>query len=202
MIAQIQLLDQDPEKCIAILNKNKLPIISKGNEFISTIVKRGGGIRDMQAYSLDPIDSTPYHNCKMTICNLYVDVKEAMGANIVNTLSERISPFISEITGARTGLCILSNLSETRLTKAYFEVPITSLKWKGVQGEEVAARLIQAYEFARRDVHRAVTHNKGIMNGIDAVAVATGQDWRALEASCHAYASFSMLIIRKWNKRI
>jgi len=175
--------------------KNKATIIAKGNEFIPFMVSIGGGIKDMKAYALDPpAESMPPHNCRMTICNLYVDVKEAMGANIVNTIAERISPFISEITHARTGICILSNLSESRLARSYFEVPTSIMKWKGVSGEEVATRLIQTYEFAKRDIHRTVTHNKGIMNGIDAVAIATGQDWRAIEAACHTYAYFSKLM--------
>ena len=138
----------------------------------------------------------------MTICNLYIDVKDAMGANIVNTLAERIAPYIQELTKARVGISILSNLNENRLTRSYFEIPCDALKWKEYAGTEVAKRMIQTYEFARRDIHRAVTHNKGIMNGIDAVAIACGQDWRAIEAGCHSYAFFSNPFIRNWRKKI
>jgi hydroxymethylglutaryl-CoA synthase len=110
-----------------------------------------------------------------------------MGANIVNTVAEGIAPTLEQITGARVGLKILTNLCLQRITRVQFKIPVEQLKWKGVDGRVVAERIIEAYNFADDDPFRAATHNKGVMNGIDAVAIALGQDWRAIEASAHAY---------------
>ena len=104
-------------------------------------------------------------------------------------MAEGVAPFISKMTGAQVGLRIISNLGNERLTTASFKIPLERLEYKGFSGTEVAERIVEAYEWAKDDKYRAVTHNKGIMNGIDAVAVATGQDWRAIEAACHAWAS-------------
>jgi len=111
-----------------------------------------------------------------------------MGANCASTVAEGVAPFLSELTGGRIGLRIVSNLNVERISKASFRIPVHMLAYKSLSGKEVAARIIEAYEWAEVDPYRATTHNKGIMNGIDAVALATGQDWRAIEAAAHAWA--------------
>ena len=110
-----------------------------------------------------------------------------MGANIVNTIAEGIAPSLEQVTNARVGLKILTNLCVQRITRVQFKIPVDQLKWKGVEGRVVAERVVEAYHFADDDPFRAATHNKGAMNGVDAVAIAVGQDWRAIEASAHAY---------------
>jgi degradative hydroxymethylglutaryl-CoA reductase len=111
-----------------------------------------------------------------------------MGANCASSVAEGVAPLLSEITGGRIGLRIVSNLNVERIVKASFSIPVSMLAYKALSGEEVANRIIEAYEFAEVDEYRSTTHNKGIMNGIDAVAIATGQDWRAIEAAAHVWA--------------
>jgi hydroxymethylglutaryl-CoA reductase len=111
-----------------------------------------------------------------------------MGANLINTVAEGIAPLIEEITGGKVYLRILSNLAVRRLGRASCRIPVPALAAFGMSGDEIAEGVLQASRFASADPYRAATHNKGIMNGIDAVAVATGQDWRALEAGAHAFA--------------
>lgn len=113
-----------------------------------------------------------------------------MGANITNTLCEKTKDFISKM-GIKTGIAILSNYCVERKALSFFEIPIKDMGWKGVSGLEVAEKIMEAYNFARVDKYRATTHNKGIMNGIDSVCLATGQDWRAVESAAHTYASRS-----------
>lgn len=110
-----------------------------------------------------------------------------MGANITNTISEKAKEIINGL-GIKTGISILSNYCVNRRAISTFKLPVSALNWKGVAGEEVAKKIIEAYNFARNDKFRAVTHNKGIMNGIDAICLATGQDWRAVESAAHAFA--------------
>lgn len=113
-----------------------------------------------------------------------------MGANITNTICEKTKEIISKM-GVKTGIAILSNYSTERRAFSYFELPIKDMGWKGVDGIEVAEKVLEAYRFAQSDRYRAATHNKGVMNGIDSVCIATGQDWRAVESSAHAFASRS-----------
>lgn len=126
----------------------------------------------------------------MLVVEVLIDVNEAMGANIVNTVLEHMASKVQDITGERVGIKILSNLCVHRMAQARFSIPLQKMGWKEVAGDQVAKRVMEAYDFAQMDSFRATTHNKGIMNGIDAVAVATGQDWRAIEAGCHAYACY------------
>ena len=146
-------------------------------------MKRGGGVKNMRYRSLSE---------EMMVVDLFVDVKESMGANLVNTIAENTAPLINEVlqTG-RTALRILSNLCTERMSRSDFRVPVDRLAWKGLSGSEVAHRVQEAYDFARLDEYRATTHNKGVMNGIDAAAIAAGQDWRAIESAAHAYVSLS-----------
>jgi hydroxymethylglutaryl-CoA reductase len=120
--------------------------------------------------------------------HVIVDTGDAMGANATNTLVEGLAPLVEEITGGTACLRILSNLADRRRARAAVRVPVAALGRDGLPGEEVADRMLYAYEFAYADPYRAATHNKGVMNGIDAVGVATGQDWRGIEAGAHAYA--------------
>jgi hydroxymethylglutaryl-CoA reductase len=127
----------------------------------------------------------------MVILHLLVDVRDAMGANTVNTMAETISPLVEKITGGRVKLRILSNLADKRLARASVKIPFSDLGYNSFSGNQVANGIVEACAFAEVDPYRAATHNKGIMNGIDSVVLATGNDWRAVEAGAHAYASRS-----------
>jgi len=122
---------------------------------------------------------------------LILDVRDAMGANAVNTACERIAPRIEKLTGGRVNLRILSNLADRRLARVRCTIPVESLAYEEWSGERVRDGILEAYAFAAADPYRAATHNKGIMNGVDAVVIATGNDWRAMEAGAHAYAARS-----------
>ncbi|KAF9119905.1 hypothetical protein BGW39_011812 [Mortierella sp. 14UC] len=123
------------------------------------------------------------------VVHLHIDVGDAMGANCANTVAEGIAPFLAKMSGGRVGVRILSNLNVDRIAKSTFRLPFSHMGYKSLPGKDVAVRLLEAFEWADLDPYRAATHNKGIMNGIDAVALATGQDWRAIEAGAHAWAS-------------
>ena len=125
----------------------------------------------------------------MLVIHLIYDCRDAMGANMVNTACEALAPLVEEITGGRVNLRILSNLADRRLARARCVVPARSLDTENTPGALVVQRIVEAYALAASDPYRAATHNKGIMNGIDAVALATGNDWRAIEAGAHAYAA-------------
>jgi hydroxymethylglutaryl-CoA reductase len=125
----------------------------------------------------------------MLVVHVLFDTVDAMGANAVNSIAEGLSPMVEEITGGRVNLRILSNLSDRRMARAEGTIPAESLARDGMSGEEVVQRILEAVALAEVDPYRSATHNKGIMNGVDAVALATGNDWRALEAGAHAYAA-------------
>ncbi|VVB99163.1 3-hydroxy-3-methylglutaryl-coenzyme A reductase [uncultured archaeon] len=181
MIGQVQIVGfKTGAKARAGLKKimsRKKGILEKAMSVDSTLVKFGGGPRKLEG----KVISTKAG--KMIIVHLLVDVRDAMGANAVNTMCERISPLLEEISGGKTRLKIISNLAVHRTVKA------KGIWKKEVLGKEVIDAVLDAYEFAANDEFRACTHNKGIMNGIDAVAIATGNDWRAIEAGAHAYAA-------------
>lgn len=149
------------------------------------MVKRGGGVKDIRIREISESINGTYKNYSLDII---LNVCDAMGANITNTISEKAKEIISFM-GIKTGISILSNYCIDRRSISRFKIPVEHLSWKGHAGSEVAEKVMEAYGFAKSDVHRAVTHNKGIMNGIDAVCLATGQDWRAIEGAAHAYAS-------------
>ncbi|MDQ7024777.1 MAG: hydroxymethylglutaryl-CoA reductase, degradative [Anaerolineae bacterium] len=187
MIGQIQLLDiNDPEQAVQIICEHKHQLIEEANRVSGSIVARGGGAIDIETriFTDTPIGS-------MVIIHLLYDTREAMGANAINTAVEHLAPFIEEITGGRVNLRILSNLTDKR--KAYAEgmIPAQILARNNVSGKQVVRSIVEAGIFAEIDPYRATTHNKGIMNGIDAVLIATGNDWRAVEAGVHAYAARS-----------
>ena len=177
-IGQIQVLNVDINKSISIINSNSNEIIQLANSSSKTLPKLGKGAKQVHCKEI----KTP--SSSMLIVELMIDVGDAMGANVTNTMCETVAPLIEKITGGKTLLRILSNYSTKRMvtTTATFDKD-------AVGGEQVVDNMILAFEFADNDVYRAVTHNKGVMNGTISVANATGQDSRAIEAAAHAYAS-------------
>jgi len=179
MIGQVQLVGvKDPEEARRIILENKDQILEIANEQDPVLVKFGGGTRDLEVRILDT-EVGP-----MVITHLLVDVRDAMGANAVNTMAEAVAPTIERLTGGRVYLRIISNLADRRIARAR-----AVFKKEAIGGEEVVDGIVAAYAFAANDPYRACTHNKGIMNGVIALARATGQDTRALEAGAHAYAA-------------
>lgn len=198
MIGQIQILDiSNTTKAISRIKSNKENILKKANKIGGSIIKRGGGAIDIE---IREFQNTAIGN--MLVLHLLYDTRDAMGANAINTAVETIAPYIEELSGGRVNLRILSNLTDKR--KAYAEgiIPKDSLATDNYSGEEAVQSIIEAGIFAEVDPYRATTHNKGIMNGIDAVLIATGNDWRAVEAGAHAYAarSGSYTSLTKWWK--
>jgi hydroxymethylglutaryl-CoA reductase len=190
-IGQIQMLDVDIKSAIQNIQKNSEKILEIANSKSKTLSKIGKGAKEVSCKEI----GTP--NGTMLITELLIDVGDAMGANVTNSMCEAVSPFLEEITGGRALLRILSNYSTRRL------VTVSGIFAKDeVGGEEVVDNIVLAYEFADNDIYRAVTHNKGIMNGIISVANATGQDSRAIEAAANAYASRSgkYRSLTKWAK--
>jgi hydroxymethylglutaryl-CoA reductase len=187
MIGQIQVLDvPDIPAAAAALVTERERILARADEVDPVIRRLGGGARDLIVRVLPETPAGP-----MLVVHLVYDVQDAMGANAVNTACEALAPLIEEITGGRVGLRILSNLADRRLARAECRIPVSALAFNDFPGERVARGIVEAWAFAAADPYRAATHNKGILNGIDAGAIATGQDWRAIEAGAHAYAARS-----------
>ena len=185
MIGQMQVLDvADPWAARFDLLSQKERLLELANEIDPVVVSFGGGARDVEVRVFTDTPLGP-----MLVVHLLYDTRDAMGANTVNTAAEALTPLVEEITGGRVHLRILSNLADRRLARAKCAIPPALLAFGDYEGKEVAQRIVEAYVFAATDPYRAATHNKGIMNGIDAVALACGQDWRAIEAGAHAYAS-------------
>ncbi|MFZ4827263.1 MAG: hydroxymethylglutaryl-CoA reductase, degradative [Phototrophicaceae bacterium] len=181
MIGQIQLLDiADLAASIQQIEAHKTHLLTLANEAGGSIIRRGGGARDLEIHSFE---ETPIG--KMLIVHILFDTRDAMGANAINTVAESLSPELERITDGRAHLRILSNLTDRRKAYARGSVAFSEL---GEDGEQVAKGIIEAAVFAEVDPYRAATHNKGVMNGIDAVVMATANDWRAVEAGAHAYA--------------
>src|SRR5699024_7637981 len=155
------------------------------NSLHPKMVARGGGVDDIEVM----IHPAPDGNHDMVVLHLLVDTCDAMGANLVNTMCEGVAPLVETITGGKVFLRILSNLTDRALVCAAMVLPVDKLAGKGRDGAEVRDGIILANDLAIVDPYRAAPHNKGIMNGVDAVAIATGNDWRALEAAAHAYAA-------------
>jgi hydroxymethylglutaryl-CoA reductase len=164
----------------------KRRILALANRFHPAMVRRGGGAKDLEVRVL-PSPEGPQGEALLVV-HLLIDTREAMGANIVNTVAEGVARLIEELTGGKVYLRILSNLADRRLARSSCQIPVAALSAFELPGEEIAEGVVQASRFGSVDPYRAATHNKGIMNGIDAVAIATGQDWRAIEAGAHAYA--------------
>ena len=185
MIGQIQILDvADLDDATSALMAHKDELIHTANCCDKVIVGLGGGARDIEVRQF-PETSVG----SMLVLHLYYDVRDAMGANTINTALESMAPRVAELSGGRTSLRILSNLADRRTATARCTIPSDSLGTFGLSGTSVARLIEEANAFAVVDPYRAATHNKGIMNGIDAVCIATGNDWRAIEAGAHSYAA-------------
>jgi len=190
-IGQIQMLDVDIPSAISKIKNATNEIIQLANSKSNTLSKMGKGAKEISCKEIDAPSG------KMLIVELLIDVGDAMGANVTNTMCEAVSPLIEKITGGRALLRILSNYSTRRMVKAK-----AIFEKEAVGGEQVVDNIISAFEFADNDVYRAVTHNKGIMNGTIAVANAVGQDSRAIEAAANAYAAQTgkYRSLSKWSK--
>lgn len=190
MIGQIQVLDvSDRARAEARVLAAKDELLRLANRGHKGLCAAGGGAFDVEVRNLEPLGGTDPLGA-MLVVHLLVDVRDAMGANAINTMCERLAPRVAELTGGRIGLRILSNLSDRRLVRVTGRVPLAALEGKGCETALALAKGIEeASVFAERDPYRAATHNKGIMNGVDAALIALGQDWRAIEAGAHAYAA-------------
>jgi len=198
MIAQIQVIH------IPEIHSAKLKILEARQRLLEqaatvdpVLTKLGGGPRDLEVRIFEDSPIGPF-----LVIHLIFDVRDAMGANAINTAAEKLAPTIEEISGGKVHLRILSNLADRRLARARATFHLDQLAFDQFSGEEVRDGIIAAWAFASVDPYRAATHNKGIMNGIDPIVIATGNDWRAIEAGAHAYAArngkYSSLTI--WSK--
>ena len=186
MTGQIQLKvktdhPQEVEVFYKKLVEAKGELLDYANHGMKSLISRGGGTRDIEFYWNDRISSFILH--------VHIHTVDAMGANIVNSICEKLTSPLLDIIPASPGLRILTNLNTRRMTKATCRVQAKYLATEQFSAQEVVQGIVEAYEFAAHDVYRACTHNKGIMNGIDSVVIATGNDWRAVEAGAHAYAA-------------
>ncbi|MBO9469506.1 hydroxymethylglutaryl-CoA reductase, degradative [Endozoicomonas sp. G2_2] len=186
LIGQIQVVNvPHPAHARQALLQHSEEILNLANSLHPNMVARGGGAREIEVHTHG---ATAGHG-DMLVVHLLVDTRDAMGANLVNTMCEGAAPLVEKISGGRVFLRILSNLADRALVRSKAVIPVAELAAGDYSGAEVRDGIILANEFAERDPYRATTHNKGIMNGIDAVAIATGNDWRAIEAAAHAYAA-------------
>ncbi len=187
MIGQIQVLEvANLEAATTAVLNDKARLLVIADEVGGSIVKRGGGARDLEVRLFPETPVGP-----MLVVHLLYDCRDAMGANAVNTATEHLAPHIEALTGGRVNLRILSNLTDRRKARAEGVIPAVELATDTLPGEAVVKAIVEAGAFAEVDPYRAATHNKGIMNGIDPVIIATGNDWRAIEAGAHAYAARS-----------
>ena len=192
MIGQIQILDLvQPEKAQTVLLANKEQILEVANANHPTLLERGGGARDLRVKIIETRVG------KMVICEILADCQDAMGANTMSAMAEETAPLIEELTGGRVLLRILSNLSDLRLARASCSIPKEALG-----GEQIVDNIVAACAFAEADPYRATTHNKGVMNGVSAVILATANDTRAIESGAHAYAARDGRYgsLTKWEK--
>jgi hydroxymethylglutaryl-CoA reductase len=185
MIGQLQVLALDDVHSARLkLLEAKAQLLSAASQVDPVLVRLGGGARDLEVRVIAQSPIGPF-----LVVHLIYDTRDAMGANAVNTACERLAPLVEQITGGRVHLRILSNLADRRLARARCAIPAEALAFESFSGERVRDGIVEAYAFAAADPYRAATHNKGIMNGVDAVVIATGNDWRAIEAGAHAYAA-------------
>ncbi|RCK75581.1 MAG: Hydroxymethylglutaryl-CoA reductase [Anaerolineae bacterium] len=198
MIGQIQILDLvNPYLARHRLLAEKETILAEAARYDPVLQNLGGGPRDIE---VRVIENSPIGT--FLVMHLIMDVRDAMGANAINTAVEKLTPLIEAISGGKVHLRILSNLADKRLARASCVIPVEQLQQEDIPGEVVRDGIIAAWAFAASDPYRAATHNKGIMNGIDAVLIATGNDWRAVEAGAHAYAARSgkYTSLSQWGK--
>ncbi len=200
MIAQIQVLDlEDVEEAGEAILTAKYELLAMCNSLPSTMIKLGGGCKDIMVRSIDSMLG------RMLVVHLLVDTRDAMGANAVNTMAELVSGKIEEITQGRVHLRILSNLATQRLARVEAVFTPEELSDDGTRenGSKIISGILEAHHFAMADPYRATTHNKGVMNAISAIALACGQDWRAIEAGCHAWAAVdtgSYTSMTRWKR--
>jgi hydroxymethylglutaryl-CoA reductase len=181
MTAQVQLDDvPDAAQACERLRQHAAELCALGDAQIPSLKQRGGGMRGIEPRDL---------GAGMLVVHLYVDCRDAMGANIVNGVAEGVAERILELSGGSIGLRILSNLCDQRRVRVRCRVPTAALASNEFSGIEVRDGVVRASRFAERDPYRAATHNKGLMNGLDAVVIATGNDWRAVESGAHAFAA-------------
>jgi hydroxymethylglutaryl-CoA reductase len=186
LIGQIQIVNlKDIESAKQSLRAHRRDIINLANSFHPNMVARGGGAREIELH----VHPLPSSGKPMLVVHLLVDTRDAMGANLVNGMCEGVAPLIESLTGGEVFLRILSNLTDRSLARASCRIPVDKLSGRGYTGQQARDGIIVAADFATVDPYRAATHNKGIMNGIDPIAIATGNDWRAIEAGAHAYAA-------------
>jgi hydroxymethylglutaryl-CoA reductase len=187
MIGQMQLLDLvDLDAAAAAIEKAKKELLVEVANLDPVLQKLGGGPRDLEIRRIEESPIGPF-----LVLHLIYDVRDAMGANAINTACEYLAPQIEKLTGGRVHLRILSNLADRRLARAECTIKLSELAFGDFSAEQVRDGIIEAWAFAAADPYRAATHNKGIMNGIDSVVIATGNDWRAVEAGAHAFAARS-----------
>jgi len=199
LIGQIQLVDvADTARARSALLQRKDEILNLANSLHPKMMARGGGAKDLEVF----IHPNQGPGGDMVVVHLLVDTRDAMGANLVNTMCEGVASLVETIADGRVFLRILSNLADRALVRSRVRIPVDFLASRGFDGEQVRDGIIIANDFARVDPYRAATHNKGIMNGIDAVALATGNDWRAIEAGAHAYAARGgrYTALTQWSK--
>ena len=188
LIGQVQAVDiDDPHQARLALLESKTEILALANSLHPKMVARGGGALDIEAY----VHHAPEDGRDMVVLHLLVDTRDAMGANLVNGMCEGVASLVETITGGTVFLRILSNLTDRAIARASVRIPVNNLAGKGYSGADVRDGIVLANDLATVDPYRAATHNKGIMNGVDSVAIATGNDWRAIEAAAHAYAARS-----------
>lgn len=185
MIGQIHLVGvPDPDAAAGRVRAATAVLLAAADAVHPNMVKRGGGARGLEVRVLPDASCGP-----VLAVHVLVDVGDAMGANAINTIVEALAPTVEDLAGGASRLRILSNLADRRRARARCRIPVDLLRHGDLDGTEVAHRIAEACAIAAADPYRAATHNKGIMNGIDAVALATGQDWRGIEAGAHAYAA-------------
>jgi hydroxymethylglutaryl-CoA reductase len=176
----------DPTEASKKILAHREQILALANSFHPAMQTRGGGAREIEVRVL-PAPEGPRGE-PILVLHLLIDTQEAMGANLINTMAEGVAPLVEQITGGKVFLRILSNLADRRLARASCRIPVSALADFNMGADEIALGIVQASRFAQADPYRAATHNKGIMNGVDSMAIATGQDWRAIEAGAHAFA--------------
>lgn len=179
MIGQIQIIKSpSPRNAEKQILSSKQEILNKANQQDPTLVSKGGGAKDLRVRILPSLAGT------MVITEILVDCRDAMGANVVNTMAEAVAPLLEKLSGGNANLRIISNLADKRIARA-----TAHFSKEDLGGEDVVDGIVQAYAFAAVDPYRCATHNKGVMNGVTAVCLATGNDTRAIEAGAHAYAA-------------
>jgi len=185
MIGQMQILNvENPSLARMLLLERESELLEIASRTDPVLSRYGGGPRGLEVRIIDKSPIGPF-----LVLHLIIDVRDAMGANAINTAMERLAPRVEEITGGKVHLRILSNLADRRLARARCTIKLSELAFGEYTAEAVRDGIIAAWAFAAADPYRAATHNKGIMNGVDAVVIATGNDWRAVEAGAHAYAA-------------